>query len=135
MAEFFTPDLDAAQLTRVRRLLADLRTVPAPAQRYAGVEAVDSVDDLAKVPVLVKDDLQAALAHLEPRAQDGTIWVFQSGGSTGAPQVGYAPTGLYMREVHLSRTPAVDEDVVPAERLPVLVWNTTHGSNFSPPVR
>jgi phenylacetate-CoA ligase len=48
---------------------------------------------------MVKDDLQVALAHLQPRAEHGATWVFQSGGSTGSPQLGYAPTGLYMAEV------------------------------------
>jgi phenylacetate-coenzyme A ligase PaaK-like adenylate-forming protein len=64
------------------------------------VDAVTTLDDLAKVPVMLKDDLQAALRHLQPRAESGTTWVFQSGGSTGSPMVGYAPTGLYMAEVY-----------------------------------
>jgi phenylacetate-CoA ligase len=111
MSEFFRTDLDAAELDRVRALLTDLRGVPDLGARYADVDRVDSVEDLARVPVLRKDDLQAALRHLRPRAADATTWVFQSGGSTGAPQVGYAPTGLYMREVYEHWQPLGRDDV------------------------
>jgi phenylacetate-coenzyme A ligase PaaK-like adenylate-forming protein len=102
MSQFLlaTPDLTADDLTRTRALLADLRGVPALADRYADVADIASLADLARVPVIVKDDLQAALTHRPPRAAHGATWVFQSGGSTGSPQVGYAPTGLYMAEVH-----------------------------------
>lgn len=102
MSEHFTtlPSVDGDHLAAVRRLLADVRRVPELAERYAHLDAITDVADLAKVPVMLKDDLQAALRHLEPRATQGTTWVFQSGGSTGSPMVGYAPTGLYMREVH-----------------------------------
>jgi phenylacetate-CoA ligase len=102
MSEHFTtlPSVDDTHLTTVRRLLADVRRVPELAERYVHLSTVTDVADLAKVPVMLKDDLQAALRHLTPRAVSGTTWVFQSGGSTGSPMVGYAPTGLYMREVH-----------------------------------
>jgi len=60
---------------------------------------------------MLKDDLQAALAHLRPRAGQGATWLFQSGGSTGAPQVGYAPTGLYMAEVYAHWRPLGRDDV------------------------
>jgi phenylacetate-CoA ligase len=101
MSEYSTtlPAVTGAHLDAVRRLLADVRSVPALAGRYAHVDAIGDLDDLAKVPVMLKDDLQAALRHLRPRAGSATTWVFQSGGSTGSPMVGYAPTGLYMREV------------------------------------
>jgi phenylacetate-coenzyme A ligase PaaK-like adenylate-forming protein len=102
MPEFLlsTPELTEANLARTRALLDSLRSVPALASRYAGTGAIGSLDDLAEVPVMLKDDLQVALAHLKPKAERGTTWVFQSGGSTGSPQVGYAPTGLYMDEVY-----------------------------------
>jgi phenylacetate-CoA ligase len=92
--------LDETHLATLRALLADVRSVPALAERYTHLDTITGVADLAKVPVMLKDDLQAALRHLRPRAAEGTTWVFQSGGSTGSPMVGYAPTGLYMREVH-----------------------------------
>jgi phenylacetate-coenzyme A ligase PaaK-like adenylate-forming protein len=102
MSQFLlgTAQLTEADLTRTRSLLEALRGVPALADRYGDVEAPGSLADLAAVPVMTKDDLQAALAHLDPRAADGATWLFQSGGSTGAPQVGYAPTGLYMAQVY-----------------------------------
>jgi phenylacetate-CoA ligase len=113
MSEYFTTLSAVAEphLDTVRRLLADVRSVPALAERYAHLDAPGSLDDLAKVPVMLKDDLQAALAHLRPRAEHGTTWVFQSGGSTGSPMVGYAPTGLYMTEVK-EHWPALDADDV-----------------------
>lgn len=113
MSEFLlaTPDLTDTDRTRVRSLLESLRSVPELAPRYAGVTAVESLSDLAVVPVMFKDDLQAALAHLEPRAHQGATWVFQSGGSTGSPQVGYAPTGLYMAEVYEHWKPLGPDDV------------------------
>jgi phenylacetate-coenzyme A ligase PaaK-like adenylate-forming protein len=92
-------DLAAAHQASTRVLLERLRGVPALAERYAG-RAAGSLADLAAMPVMTKDDLQVALAHLRPRAPRGATWVFQSGGSTGSPQVGYAPTGLYMAEVY-----------------------------------
>jgi phenylacetate-coenzyme A ligase PaaK-like adenylate-forming protein len=92
--------VDDTHLDVVRGLLAAVRSVPALAERYAHVDAIHDLADLEKIPVMLKDDLQAALRHLRPRAENATTWVFQSGGSTGSPMVGYAPTGLYMREVH-----------------------------------
>jgi phenylacetate-coenzyme A ligase PaaK-like adenylate-forming protein len=101
MSEYVTTlsRVDEPHLETLRRLLADVRSVPELAERYAHVDAITSADDLEKVPVMRKDDLQAALRHLQPTAESGTTWVFQSGGSTGSPMVGYAPTGLYMAEV------------------------------------
>jgi phenylacetate-CoA ligase len=102
MSEFLiaTPDLTEAHAWRVRALLDQLKAVPALGPRYDGIDAIGSLADLSRVPVMLKDDLQVALAHLNPRAAAGATWVFQSGGSTGSPQVGYAPTGLYMAEVY-----------------------------------
>lgn len=102
MSDFLlaTDELTAQHRERVEALLTRLRSVPSLAERYAGVGAVTTLDDLDTVPVMRKDDLQVALAHLSPTAASGATWVFQSGGSTGSPQVGYAPTGLYMAEVH-----------------------------------
>lgn len=113
MPEFLlgTPELTEANLARTGSLLYRLRSVPALAPRYAGIDAPASLADLATVPVMTKDDLQVALAHLAPRAQRGATWVFQSGGSTGAPQVGYAPTGLYMAEVFEHWKPLSPADV------------------------
>ena len=87
-----------------------LRGVPALTSRYSG-DAPASLADLASVPVMSKDDLQVALAHLQPRAEHGATWVFQSGGSTGAPQVGHAPTGLYMNEVYAQWKPLGRDDI------------------------
>ncbi|WP_405364690.1 AMP-binding protein [Kitasatospora sp. NBC_00039] len=93
------------------RALARLRTVPALAPRYAGVSGtVGTLDELAALPPLLKDDLNVALAHLEPRAGTGATWLFQSGGSTGAPKVGYAPTGFYMAGVHAHWQPLDRDD-------------------------
>ncbi|MEV0457320.1 AMP-binding protein [Catellatospora methionotrophica] len=76
-----------------------LKTVPGLASRYADHDKLLTLDDVAAVPPLAKDDLNVALAHLEPKARQGATWLFQSGGSTGAPKVGYAPTGFYMQGV------------------------------------
>lgn len=103
------PAVDAAHLNT---LLAQLRSVPALAERYQGVDTVAGLDDLASVPVMVKNDLQMALAHLRPRTKSGTTWVFQSGGSTGSPMFGYAPTGLYMDEVYQHWAPLTPDDIV-----------------------
>ncbi|WP_433617738.1 phenylacetate--CoA ligase family protein [Dactylosporangium sp. CA-139114] len=111
MPEFTHDTLDAAGVARVRQLFTALRSVPGLAARYDGVAEPSTLRDLAAVPPMFKDDLQAALAHLEPRAEHATTWVFQSGGSTGAPQVGYAPTGLYMREVYEQWQPIGPGDV------------------------
>lgn len=83
-----------------RRTMDLLRRVPRLADRYADVGALTSLADLERVPVMRKDDLNVALDHLKPRAGVGTTWTFQSGGSTGDPKLGYAPTGLYMDEVY-----------------------------------
>jgi len=99
MSEFLSMGL-AAHNERIRALLGQVKSVPTLADRYASIDMIADLEDLAKVPVMVKDDLQTALAHLEPKADHVTTWVFQSGGSTGSPQVGYAPTGLYMAEVY-----------------------------------
>ena len=89
------PSLHVAQ-----RSLTLLKTVPALASRYAENHKVLTLDDVAALPPLVKDDLNVALAHLKPKAETGATWLFQSGGSTGAPKVGYAPTGFYMTGVY-----------------------------------
>jgi phenylacetate-CoA ligase len=94
-----------------RRSLASLKTVPELAPRYADHDKVLTLDDVAKLPPLVKDDLNVALAHLEPKAAQGATWLFQSGGSTGAPKVGYAPTGFYMTGVHAQWRPLDRDDV------------------------
>ncbi|MGE5829715.1 MAG: AMP-binding protein, partial [Micromonosporaceae bacterium] len=106
-----TTDLTAAHAARVRALIGQLRSVPALAPRYDGISPVGSIEDLYQVPVMLKDDLQVALAHLMPRAATGATWVFQSGGSTGSPQVGYAPTGLYMAEVYANWKALSRDDV------------------------
>jgi phenylacetate-CoA ligase len=94
-----------------RGSLARLKRVPALAPRYADHEKILTLDDVAALPVLVKDDLNVALARLEPRAELGATWLFQSGGSTGAPKVGYAPTGFYMRGVYQQWQPLNPDDV------------------------
>ncbi|NUW39375.1 phenylacetate--CoA ligase family protein [Nonomuraea rhodomycinica] len=100
------PDLRVAQ-----RALERLKTVPALALRYAAHDKILSLRDLAALPTLVKDDLNVALAHLNPRAERGATWLFQSGGSTGAPKVGHAPTGFYMAGVHAQWRPLDRDDV------------------------
>lgn len=98
MSAAFHSDNPAA-LSVARDTLATLRSVPALADRYTDVAALDSLEDLVHVPMMKKDDLNIALEHLKPKASTGTTWMFQSGGTTGAPKLGYAPTGLYMAEV------------------------------------
>ncbi|MEV6107799.1 AMP-binding protein [Streptomyces sp. NPDC051940] len=100
------PSLDAPN-----RNLERLKTVPAFAARYADHHKTASLDDLAALPTLVKDELNVALAHLRPTAAHGATWLFQSGGSTGAPKVGYAPTGFYMAGVHAHWRPLDRDDV------------------------
>src|SRR5262245_34934159 len=95
-----TTDLTEAHQSRIKTVLDTRRAVPSLADRYEGISAPDTLAALETVPVMNKDDLQVALAHQRPRAERGATWVFQSGGSTGAPQLGYAPTGLYMAEVY-----------------------------------
>jgi phenylacetate-CoA ligase len=94
-----------------RETLAKLGSVPALADRYADVVALDSLEDLVHVPVMRKDDLNVALEHLKPKAQHGATWTFQSGGSTGSPKLGYAPTGLYMAEVYEQWKPLGPDDI------------------------
>jgi phenylacetate-CoA ligase len=100
------PGLHVAQ-----RSLTLLKTVPALAPRYADHHKVLTLDDVAALPPLVKDDLNVALAHLRPKAETGATWLFQSGGSTGAPKVGYAPTGFYMTGVYEQWKPLDRDDV------------------------
>jgi phenylacetate-CoA ligase len=94
------PELAEPRLFVAQRSLGRLKTVPDLAPRYADHDKVLTLDDVAALPPLVKDDLNVALAHLRPKAERGATWLFQSGGSTGAPKVGYAPTGFYMRGVY-----------------------------------
>ncbi|MFB6890264.1 phenylacetate--CoA ligase family protein [Kitasatospora sp. NPDC056327] len=95
------PEAAGPRLAVAAATLERLRTVPELAPRYAGLpDGVRTLDELAALPPLLKDDLNTALAHLEPRSDTAATWLFQSGGSTGAPKVGYAPTGFYMAGVH-----------------------------------
>ncbi|WP_030239026.1 AMP-binding protein [Streptomyces sp. NRRL S-350] len=106
-----SPEAAAPRLHVARRTLERLRSVPALAERYPGHLDADSLDGLAGLPPLAKDDLNTALAHLEPAAEQAATWLFQSGGSTGAPKVGYAPTGFYMAGVHAHWQPLDRTDV------------------------
>jgi phenylacetate-CoA ligase len=105
------PALTAEHRQTMRKLLANLKSVPDLADRYVGIETIESLDDLAKIPLMVKNDLNVALEHLKPKAEDATTWTFQSGGSTGAPKLGYAPTGLYMEEVYEHWKPLDRDDL------------------------
>ncbi|MGW4378471.1 AMP-binding protein [Kitasatospora sp. NPDC004531] len=98
-------------LAVARRTLELLRTVPGFGDRYARAKAPATLAELAELPPLTKDDLNTALAHLEPAAAEGATWLFQSGGSTGAPKVGYAPTGFYMAKVYEHWRPLERDDV------------------------
>ncbi|MEJ7628829.1 MAG: hypothetical protein WKF54_04485 [Nocardioidaceae bacterium] len=98
-------------LTTARETLRKLRRVPALTERYDDIVALDSLEDLIHVPVMRKDDLNIALEFLQPRAPTGATWTFQSGGSTGEPKLGYAPTGLYMDELY-AHWKALDRDDV-----------------------
>ncbi|MEV7007054.1 AMP-binding protein [Streptosporangium sp. NPDC051022] len=113
MTESFSLPPEAAEpsLSVPRRSLERLRSVPELAPRYAGHEKVLTLEDVAALPVLVKDDLNVALAHLRPKAERGATWLFQSGGSTGAPKVGHAPTGFYMEGVYEQWRPLERDDV------------------------
>ena len=106
-----TPDAARPALHVAQGNLKRLTTVPAFAGRYDGHHTVGSLDDVAALPVMDKDDLNVALAALEPKAETGATWLFQSGGSTGAPKVGYAPTGFYMTGVHAQWQPLDRDDV------------------------
>ncbi|WP_441249496.1 phenylacetate--CoA ligase family protein [Kitasatospora sp. McL0602] len=113
MTEQFSlpPEAAAPRLGVAQRTLTRLRTVPGLAARYTGHDTVRTLDELAALPPLLKDDLNTALAHLEPQAEHGATWLFQSGGSTGAPKLGYAPTGFYMTGVHAQWQPLGPADV------------------------
>lgn len=113
MTELFSLSPEAAEphLRVARRSLELLKTVPKLAPRYAEHDQVRTLDDLAALAPLMKDDLNVALAHLEPKAEHGATWLFQSGGSTGAPKVGYAPTGFYMAGVYAQWQPLDRADV------------------------
>jgi len=100
MTQFFMSELGEPGLDSVRVALGRLREVPALTERYAGVPDPAALADLDDVPTMRKNDLQLALTHEPPRAVGATTWLWQSGGSTGSPMFGYAPTGLYMAEVH-----------------------------------
>ncbi|MFG3343555.1 phenylacetate--CoA ligase family protein [Streptomyces sp. NPDC048018] len=106
-----TPEAAAPRLTVARSTLERLRQVPELAARYRDHAGLRSLDDVAALPPLLKDDLNLALAHLRPRAEHGATWLFQSGGSTGAPKLGHAPTGFYMSGVHAHWQPLDREDV------------------------
>ncbi|MET8701333.1 AMP-binding protein [Kitasatospora sp. NPDC004723] len=106
------PEAAEARLAVATRTLELLRTVPGLAPRYAAHPGgLRTLDELAALPPLLKDELNTALAHLEPRSATAATWLFQSGGSTGAPKVGYAPTGFYMAGVQ-EHWRALDRDDV-----------------------
>ncbi|MEV4556793.1 AMP-binding protein [Kitasatospora sp. NPDC049285] len=111
MSFSLTGQAAAPGLAVARRTLEQLRTVPELAARYDGAPEPVSLADVAALPPLAKDDLNVALAHLEPQAEQGATWLFQSGGSTGAPKVGYAPTGFYMAKVYEHWQPLDRDDV------------------------
>ena len=90
--------------------LKRLAGVPALADAYTG-HAISGLPDLAELPVMDKDRLNLALTSLEPKAEQGATWLFQSGGSTGAPKVGYAPTGFYMTGVYAQWRPLDRDDM------------------------
>lgn len=90
----YLPDAerDAAVLSEMRKLIADIRPrSPFYAERLKGFEP-NSLDDLARLPVLTSDELKA---HLPPGGHglitDETAggFVFASGGTSGAPKVAY----------------------------------------------
>ncbi len=109
----FTLSDDAARpaLHVAQGNLKRLASVPAFAGRYDGHDTVASLAGVAALPVMDKDDLNVALSALEPKSETGATWLFQSGGSTGAPKVGYAPTGFYMTGVHAQWQPLDRDDV------------------------
>ena len=112
MSEFsLAPAMAEPQLQVAQHSLMLLKSVPELAPRYEGIDKLLTLDDLATLAPLVKDDLNVALAHLKPKAATGATWLFQSGGSTGAPKVGYAPTGFYMTGVYDHWRPLTRDDV------------------------
>ena len=74
-----TPEAAEPRLPVARRTLERLRQVPELAPRYGERADVRTLDDIAALPPLLKDDLNTALAHLRPRAERGATWLFQSG--------------------------------------------------------
>jgi len=98
-------------LETVRSTLAKLRSVPALADQYCDIVSLDSLEDLIHVPVTGRDELTVALAHLKPKAQRGATWTFQRDCGTGLPELGYAPSGLYMAEVYERWKPLGPADV------------------------
>lgn len=106
-----SPEAAEPRLHVAQRNLRLLKTVPDLAPRYTDHDKVLTLDDIASIPPLVKDDLNVALAHLRPKAEAGATWLFQSGGSTGAPKVGYAPTGFYMTGVFEQWRPLERDDI------------------------
>ncbi|MGH3655254.1 MAG: AMP-binding protein [Micromonosporaceae bacterium] len=106
-----TPEAAEPRLYVAQCSLARLKSVPELAPRYEGHDKVLTLGDVAALPPLVKDDLNVALAHLKPKAENGATWLFQSGGSTGAPKLGYAPTGFYMTGVYEQWKPLDRDDV------------------------
>jgi phenylacetate-coenzyme A ligase PaaK-like adenylate-forming protein len=113
MTDAFTLAPAAAEplLAVAQRNLERLASVPALADRYQGQEKLLTLAEVADVPPLVKDDLNVALAVLQPKAEHGATWLFQSGGSTGAPKVGHAPTGFYMETVYAEWQPLGRDDL------------------------
>jgi phenylacetate-coenzyme A ligase PaaK-like adenylate-forming protein len=105
-----TPEAAEPALHVAQGSLKRLSSVPELAERYDG-RSLASLDDLAELPVMDKDQLNVALTSLQPRAEQGATWLFQSGGSTGAPKVGYAPTGFYMTGVFEQWKPLTRDDV------------------------
>lgn len=105
------PEAAEPLLPVAQRNLERLATVPAFADRYDSEAKLLTLADVAALPAMVKDDLNVALAALQPKAEHGATWLFQSGGSTGAPKVGHAPTGFYMDTVYSQWRPLERDDV------------------------
>jgi phenylacetate-coenzyme A ligase PaaK-like adenylate-forming protein len=107
------PEQADAALHVAQGNLKRLLGVPDLADHYEGHSSILGLDDLAELPVMDKDQLNVALSALQPQAEQGAgaTWLFQSGGSTGAPKVGYAPTGFYMSGV-FAQWRALDRDDV-----------------------
>jgi hypothetical protein len=105
------PSTTPGALDTARATLAKLRSVPTLTERYSDVVSLDSLEDLIHVPVMGKDELTVALAHLKPKAQRGATWTFLRDCGTGLPELGYAPTGLFMAEVYERWKPLGPADV------------------------
>src|SRR5207248_556932 len=65
------PAVAEPRLHVAQRSLRLLKTVPELAPRYAEHEKVLTLEHVAALPPLVKDDLNVALAHLRPKAEAG----------------------------------------------------------------